>query len=379
MSRTCYTSDMHFFRDAPARTIKVRWYFVPLQRPTLGLQTLFVQRNWDRHTGFAGLGELPRTWPYYNGVDVVHLDGTGLCGSAEQWLEGCRTTDPVPAIDPVTGQPVCCGRRAATSPGGKIKGGRTMVCYFAERSSGGKIKGGSSKVGVPIVSQGGKIKGGLSAVSVPVTSSGGKVKGGSSSTASKKFTSSGGKVKGGSSVELVKHITSSGGKIKGGGTVQRFVSSGGKLKGGSSVEILKKVTSSGGKVKGGDDRKQPKVNLSVCKQPISTKLRLDFTGKTGTCSCIVPASVHFAWKGTNVWQSITSDTHCSGGNLNTWFVDVTGTLGSPSWRIHYLSSIIAGFTSRCPPTDPLATFGPVSASNWCGLVTGTWSGTLHEE
>jgi hypothetical protein len=100
------------YRDAPWITLPIRWYVVPDTSPYLSLDTCFFWDQWPKQepTVYPAIED---AYKWNSGKSSGNPVGLGICGSKDQWLNGCLTTDVPPAIDPLTGLPVCC-----LTPGG---------------------------------------------------------------------------------------------------------------------------------------------------------------------------------------------------------------------------------------------------------------------
>jgi len=109
---------MRFYTDPAAPVVRVRWYFVPAERPDLDLDTVFCSRNEELYdVGWPLLGEVEgatRLWR--NGAGVGDAPGTHVCGSAEQWVYGQASPPTLPVPVDVAGTPLCCFPAGASPP-----------------------------------------------------------------------------------------------------------------------------------------------------------------------------------------------------------------------------------------------------------------------
>jgi hypothetical protein len=246
-SRVCYHFRTRDIQNGPLKTAV--YYFVPRDRPVIPFATVFGIRNWEQQEIPAGIGEEPGRGPYYRGTDTLGLTGDHFCGTEQQWLRGASPLDPLPDINPATGQPVCCGPGPLAAAGGAAAGGNSQTngtfTFF-----GGAAAGGNSKTFLRLTSTGGEADGGNSATAAMITSTGGEADGGNSSTAAM-ITSTGGEADGGNS-STAAMITSTGGEADGGTStgLAGLFSSGGSSAGGNSVAQGGKV-STGGSAAGG--------------------------------------------------------------------------------------------------------------------------------
>jgi len=115
------------------------------------------------------------------------------------------------------------------------------------------------------------------------------------------------------------------------------------------------------------------VKTIQCANYISTRLRLTFTTKIGTCSCL-PAFADFQWDGSG-WQGVTNYSGCTGTNLNLW--RITNHATAPALRLND-TVLTVGFTApNCGP--PLtATITRTGPSYCSGAAMRGWIGNLTE-
>jgi hypothetical protein len=157
------------FRDRPDIRLPIRWYKVSRSNPVMELPTLFVFDQWRERANETSYPGFESSYSWEQGRDTLGLKGDHFCGTAEQWLEGPLSTDPLPPVDPTTGIPECC---------------KGPLTHFPVVSLGGKAVGGRSLLRKRLISRGGKAVGGISSISLAtppmITSAGGKAIGGTS-------------------------------------------------------------------------------------------------------------------------------------------------------------------------------------------------------
>ena len=132
--RSCYSVDMAMYADDPSRLTRVQWYYTAATKG-LPFPTAFYSRNWE-------IGVLPQepigevfASEVWHGTDPPYTIGYGgLCGSAEQWLRGAFSTDPVPPDYPATLVPICCNQPAASGQAGVAIGADGDSCCLAENT-----------------------------------------------------------------------------------------------------------------------------------------------------------------------------------------------------------------------------------------------------
>jgi len=107
--RSCYETRIYPFRDDLSIWTDIVYYFVPWENGVLPFPTIFCPITWNWNKSYPLPGEDLNLHEYYNGADVWGLNGDHVCGTREQWYNGCLTTDPVPAVLPGTFIPTCCG------------------------------------------------------------------------------------------------------------------------------------------------------------------------------------------------------------------------------------------------------------------------------
>ena len=110
---------MRFFRDSPALT-RIRWYFVPNDRPIVPYPTLFSSYAWDdgptawdmtavRGTIHQG-EQMDNVRPFQQGeAPLTDPDGSHVCGTREQWAGAMDISDQLINGETPMGWPRCCG------------------------------------------------------------------------------------------------------------------------------------------------------------------------------------------------------------------------------------------------------------------------------
>jgi hypothetical protein len=160
--RKGYTVGMRIFRDDPGLAVPVRWYFPEQQnelRQAIPYEHPFGSRSWDLESEYPlKLGEVfERQW--HSGREEIDVRGIGLCGSIDQWENGCSNGDAVRPLNPGTGQPCCCGPGSLAITGGAAAGGPSLQALNVLQ----EITGGAAAGRVPIIQE---IAGGAAAGSV---------------------------------------------------------------------------------------------------------------------------------------------------------------------------------------------------------------------
>jgi len=185
----------------------------------------------------------------------------------------------------------------------------------------------------------------------------------------------GGQAEGGLVQAIPVAFESVGGQAEGGISLEGVLSAaaGGQAEGGISLEGVLSA-GEGGHAEG---KTEPPYTVGVktiqCANYISTRLRLTFTTKIGTCSCL-PAFADFQWDGSG-WQGVTNYSGCTGTNLNLW--RITNHATAPALRLND-TVLTVGFTSpNCGP--PLtATITRTGPSYCSGAAMRGWIGNLTE-
>jgi hypothetical protein len=95
----------------PAADFAVQWFFVPWDRAGLGVPTAFTSSTWDDFPFAETVGELraSRTWSKGAALFSPQVEPPGLCGTADQWLNGYPLGTPGCEVDPATGVCKDCG------------------------------------------------------------------------------------------------------------------------------------------------------------------------------------------------------------------------------------------------------------------------------
>jgi hypothetical protein len=114
---------LHPYIDRPDIRFRVKWFRAHPNAQLFRLPTIFGWDQWrERRIGdvFPGF-EWRYDWD--RGSQLPLPPGTNYCGTPDQWLNGCLSTDPVPTIDPITQLPMCCNPGTAFVAGGLAVGG----------------------------------------------------------------------------------------------------------------------------------------------------------------------------------------------------------------------------------------------------------------
>lgn len=109
MSRFCYETDAHFFRDQPELVTRIKTYFVPDDRKWIPFWTIFSPNNHIAGDSVPFPGIDQDNVEYYNGADDWGCPGETFVGTPEQWQKGGLISDEIPAFNPVTLCPEVCG------------------------------------------------------------------------------------------------------------------------------------------------------------------------------------------------------------------------------------------------------------------------------
>ena len=128
---------MAFFRDDPTRLSNVQWYYADPSLSGLPYATVFASQVWDMRDKSIPqpvIGERYQPRPYSVGNPPYPTGGGGDCGTKDQWLRGCLSSDAVPPIFPLTSVPICCLRPPDPFAGGQAIGG---VGALVQEYSGG--------------------------------------------------------------------------------------------------------------------------------------------------------------------------------------------------------------------------------------------------
>ena len=248
MMRSSAKGTLHPFADQPTLAVPVLWYKVPLTNPFLELFTCFQWDQWNQVRADETFPGFERAYTWNRGIDAWHFSGASFCGSAEQWAEGCLTTDPV-SVDPITGQPTCCGLGLLRWIGGQADGGQVLVSAPQTRG-GGQEEGGSVAGQSLFRAAGGQEEGGEGWYSASVSFFGGQEEGGSVA-GSTLFRAAGGQEEGGSASYNASR-TLAGGQEEGGEAylVGGSREAGGQEEGGSAT-LAGGAVEAGGQEEGG--------------------------------------------------------------------------------------------------------------------------------
>lgn len=149
---------MRFYVDNPGHETEVIWYFLPPGRQAIPHPNPFCSRVWERDEQDPGIGERLDYHPYYRGDNEGWGNGRTFCGSKDQWINGAKTTDPLPELNPETGLPVCCSGGVINSDGGIVIGGEKAPPPIpVESEPGNQVLGGDAEVTPRAVSQPGNL------------------------------------------------------------------------------------------------------------------------------------------------------------------------------------------------------------------------------
>jgi len=121
---------MRFYRDAVLET-PIQWYFVPDDRDLVPYAHAFYSRIYDRDDEPQdAIGERYAPVPWRGGLPPRVVSAGGLCGTREQWEEGAKVDDLLPATWPGTPIPRCCNRPLELAIGGIGEGRVPGSCAF---------------------------------------------------------------------------------------------------------------------------------------------------------------------------------------------------------------------------------------------------------
>lgn len=122
--RSAYSADMRFFPDQPERLVGVTWYRVPDDRPFLPYPHAFASRVWDyQKNDDPPYGEMNLPRPWRGGQTPATAGDGGVCGTPDEWLNGCKPDAEIPP--PWAGSDVCgkCAPPSLLFMGGTGTGG----------------------------------------------------------------------------------------------------------------------------------------------------------------------------------------------------------------------------------------------------------------
>jgi len=113
------------FYNATEIDTPIEWYFTPdTMKETIPWPHIFGSRLYERgDEPQMPLGERYSPVPWQGGKAPARAPNGGLCGTEDQWLNGCSVSDPLPALWPNTTVPQCCNRPPDVAPGGFKVGG----------------------------------------------------------------------------------------------------------------------------------------------------------------------------------------------------------------------------------------------------------------
>jgi hypothetical protein len=126
--RSAYRAPMRFYRDSDT-TINVDWSFVPATNGPMPWSSAFTSAIYDRKEDPPSqIGEQYSPVPWRGGRPPYALPaGSGICGTREQWQQGCSITDPIPTNYANTSVPICCSPPPIYPQGGISIGGTVTV------------------------------------------------------------------------------------------------------------------------------------------------------------------------------------------------------------------------------------------------------------
>lgn len=125
---------MAFYKDDPARLTRVNWYFTDDSLPPVPATAFASQlyNRWEKTEPKLGEHLVPH--PYRTGLTPRGTAKGGSCGTNDQWLNGCLTTDPVPPAQAGGISSVCCNPIPQQAIGGSRSGYLyTQQCSFLSR------------------------------------------------------------------------------------------------------------------------------------------------------------------------------------------------------------------------------------------------------
>jgi len=136
-----YRTTFRFFRDSLV-TNTVQWQLADCAALDFPLYHAFGPGVYmDRPSGpWAGVGEQDVPHERTHGWPRSRLPGQCFVGEAEQWAQGCLTTDPPPAA-----LPLCCREPTTIGVAGLVVGGNAIITHLtpvvevAFKFSGGRV------------------------------------------------------------------------------------------------------------------------------------------------------------------------------------------------------------------------------------------------
>ncbi len=137
IGRSAFASTMRPDAQNPSADFAVRWFFVPRDRPALGVPTTFGSSVYDDYRFTQSTGELRETRTWWRGGPPLFVPqgAPGFCGTADQWLNGWPAGTPGCTRDGITGECVSCGAAVALHPVREalaISGGPEPLLHVAE-------------------------------------------------------------------------------------------------------------------------------------------------------------------------------------------------------------------------------------------------------
>lgn len=109
-------------------TVNVDWYFVDGTTEGMPWASAFTSAIYDRKEDVPPtIGEQFEPVPWLGGRPPYPTAVGGLCGTMEQWQNGCSISDPLPDLYPNTLVPVCCSPPPEKPQGGQAVGGQATV------------------------------------------------------------------------------------------------------------------------------------------------------------------------------------------------------------------------------------------------------------
>ena len=128
--RRSYTTTARPFRDSD-ETVTIVWYPCVPEAPALGFPTMMVSEDWDSEWTFPlPGGEVPGApRPFRYERPKPGATGEHVCGTQQDFEEGCKYEPDEPAVVYGTlGLPNCCDPAVVTQ-GGVAFGGQALVSF----------------------------------------------------------------------------------------------------------------------------------------------------------------------------------------------------------------------------------------------------------